>query len=65
MKKIIHLAIFAPGAALAHGGHPELPGAAGHDLAHAVLALGLAGGAVALVAALRVRAERTPRRQEE
>ena len=61
-KKIAALALVAPGAALAHPGHPELPGPAGHDLAHVVLALGIAGATVAGLVLLR---RLDARRQEE
>ncbi|MEZ5720445.1 MAG: DUF6732 family protein [Paracoccaceae bacterium] len=62
MKKIATLTLLVPGAALAHPGHPELPGPAGHDLAHVVLALGIATATVAGLALLR---RLDTRRQEE
>lgn len=42
MKNLITLAAAGfPGAALAHPGHAELPGPAGHDIAHLVIGLAL------------------------
>ena len=61
MKQIVAVALVAPGAALAHPGHPELAGPAGHDLAHGVMALGIAAVAVAGLVLLR----RLDARQEE
>lgn len=44
MKKLIVVLATVATPALAHTGHAELPGAAGHTLAHIVLAALAAGG---------------------
>ncbi|MCB1347162.1 MAG: hypothetical protein KDK11_00400 [Maritimibacter sp.] len=53
MNKFAGFALLVPAAAQAHPGHPELPGPAGHDLAHMALALSIAALAVAGLLLLR------------
>ncbi|MDJ0857738.1 MAG: hypothetical protein QNJ03_01575 [Dinoroseobacter sp.] len=48
MRKLSTLALVAPGAALAHGGHAPVPEMA-HGLAHAALPFGLVMAALLVV----------------
>ena len=59
MNKLIATILVTASAApaLAHEGHAELPGAAGHDMAHVLLALVLGAVAWAGYRAWKVRKE--------
>ena len=58
MKNLITLAAAGlPGAALAHPGHAELPGPAGHDIAHLVIGLTLVTVVGIVAKVIRARKE--------
>lgn len=54
MKKLITLMVAGmPATAMAHPGHPEAAGPMGHDIAHVVIAVGLATAAAIVAAGVR------------